>query len=305
MRSSGNLIDKTMLKNMNVKGNWQATSKDMVSVLWFLGREGEVRPCTGDGGITRDAETATWFQGNCYSRPSARADEDPGRPRVQLESVHVGEVCLLRHRVRSRPDGRPRHAGRAEPVLNTSFGSTRQILNIRPQHIVNVDTNYFLNALGAAHDFRYGSAGGGPTRSRRTLWPGNMILGREQDATRRGQHRADLPRGRGQRPDRVLGSLCRRHDSKGRHDARSRPALRPAGRQGDAERHAVERRVPRPGARHQLHRLRGAVHLERRVAPRRLHLRARRVEADDPARELQPLRRSARHRHRRLQQPER
>ena len=36
VRSSGNFIDKTILKNVNAKGNWQATSKDMVSVLWYL-----------------------------------------------------------------------------------------------------------------------------------------------------------------------------------------------------------------------------------------------------------------------------
>ena len=59
IRSSGNLADKTILENMNAKGNWQATSKDMVSVLWYLHAKEKTGRSPGDGGITRDASTAT------------------------------------------------------------------------------------------------------------------------------------------------------------------------------------------------------------------------------------------------------
>ena len=44
VRSSGNLIDKTILKDFNAKVNWQASASDMVSVLWFLGAKFQVRP---------------------------------------------------------------------------------------------------------------------------------------------------------------------------------------------------------------------------------------------------------------------
>src|SRR5262245_10943770 len=37
VRSAGNLIDKTILKTTNVKGNWQISSRNMFNVLWFLG----------------------------------------------------------------------------------------------------------------------------------------------------------------------------------------------------------------------------------------------------------------------------
>ena len=181
-------------------------------------------------------------------------------------------------------------AGQSQ-VLNQSFGSTRQSLNIRPQHIVNVDTNYFLNALGAAHDFKFGFGWRRTDAFSGTLWPGNMILGLQNNTNPQGEHRADLPRGRGQQPDRVPGSLRWRHDLQGPHDARSRGPLRPAGGQGDAERHAVERGVPRlvPGISFTGYE---APFTWNNVSPaRRHHVRARRVAADDPARELQPLRR--------------
>ena len=42
IRSAGALLDKTILENTNIKGNWQATKNDMISVLWYL-REREGR----------------------------------------------------------------------------------------------------------------------------------------------------------------------------------------------------------------------------------------------------------------------
>src|SRR5262249_51833909 len=66
VRSAGAVIDKTTLKTTTTKGNWQATKKDMVSVLWFLGAKEKHGRSPGDGGILFDAPTATWEQGGLY-----------------------------------------------------------------------------------------------------------------------------------------------------------------------------------------------------------------------------------------------
>jgi hypothetical protein len=187
VRSSGNFIDKTILKNMNAKGNWQATSKDMVSVLWYLHAKEKTGRSPGDGGITRDAETATWFQGSSYV---------DGRPHglTKIEDNHVFNSNLFMSAKYAYYNtgfgldpmgGLDMQAGQSQ-VLNQSFGSTRQSLNIRPQHIVNVDANYFLSALGAAHDFKFGFGWRQTDAFTGTLWPGNMILGLQNNTNPQG-----------------------------------------------------------------------------------------------------------------------
>src|SRR5687767_3911172 len=66
VRSAGgfNIIDRTILKTVNVKGNWQATKADMVSVLWFLGAKEKANRATGQQQI--EPSSARWFQGNAY-----------------------------------------------------------------------------------------------------------------------------------------------------------------------------------------------------------------------------------------------
>jgi hypothetical protein len=178
VRSSGNFIDKTILKNINAKGNWQATSKDMVSVLWYLHAKEKSGRAPGDGGIIRDAESATWFQGGSYV---------DGRPHglTKIEDNHVfnsnlfvsGKYAYYNTGFGLDPmGGMDLQAGQSQ-VLGQSFGSTRQSLNIRPQHIANVDGNYFANTLGASHDFKFGFGYRRTDAFTGTLWPGNMILG--------------------------------------------------------------------------------------------------------------------------------
>ena len=187
VRSSGNFIDKTILKNVNAKGNWQATSKDMVSVLWYLHAKEKTGRSPGDGGITRDAETATWFQGSSYA---------DGRPHGlwKVEDNHVFSANLFLSAKYAYYNtgfgldpmgGMELQAGQSQ-VLNQSFGSTRRSLNIRPQHITNVDANYFTNALGAQHDFKVGFGYRRTDAFSGTLWPGNMILGLQNNTNPEG-----------------------------------------------------------------------------------------------------------------------
>ena len=78
--------------------------------------------------------------------------------------------------------GLDQNAGESQ-ILSRSFGSTRQSLNIRPQHSANVDAHWFSELFNASHQFRFG---GGWRRSDAytgTLWPGNMIRAIENSAT--------------------------------------------------------------------------------------------------------------------------
>jgi hypothetical protein len=73
VRSAGNLIDRSLLKTSHVKGNWQATKKDMVSVLWFLGGKEKYGRSTGVSGILFEADAPRGTRRTTSSRASRRA----------------------------------------------------------------------------------------------------------------------------------------------------------------------------------------------------------------------------------------
>src|SRR5436190_2740190 len=67
VRRAGALVDRTQLKNPDVKLNWQATKRDMVSFLYFDGFKIKEGRSPGTSGILFDAVTATYHQDNAYS----------------------------------------------------------------------------------------------------------------------------------------------------------------------------------------------------------------------------------------------
>jgi hypothetical protein len=178
VRSAGNLLDKTILENTNVKGNWQATRNDMVSVLWYLHAKEKNGRLTGDPGILTEAQTATWFQGGSYEQ---------NRPHGlwKIEDNHVfnsnfflsGKYAYYNTGFGLDPLGGLSQQAGQSARLAQSFGSTRQSLNIRPQHTVNVDSNYFANALSASHDFKFGFSYRRVDAFNGTLWPGDLVVG--------------------------------------------------------------------------------------------------------------------------------
>ncbi|MCA1563096.1 MAG: TonB-dependent receptor, partial [Acidobacteria bacterium] len=80
VRSSGNFIDRTILKNSNAKATWQVTSKDTTSGLWYLHAKEKSGRSPGD--VTFDAPTATWNQGSTYV-------EDRPHGLSKIENNHV------------------------------------------------------------------------------------------------------------------------------------------------------------------------------------------------------------------------
>jgi hypothetical protein len=195
-RASSQTIDRTVLKTTNIKGNWQATSKDMVSVLWFLGAKEKYGRSPGTSGILFDAPTATWDQGGAYNEGKPH-----GLLKGELNHIFGGSLFVTgRYAYYNTGFGLAPKGGLDTPagedyILGQSFGSTRDVSYLRPQHTFNVDGNYFVNGWGGGHDLKFG---GGWRRSdawATTQWPADMIRAMANSVT---DYRARLYReGRG------------------------------------------------------------------------------------------------------------
>src|SRR6476620_1128355 len=177
VRRAGALVDRTQLKNPDVKLNWQATKRDMVSFLYFDGFKIKDGRSPGTGGILFDAVTATYHQDNAYSDAFLHglwkwADDRTIGSNMFLSAKYAYYNTGF---VLDPIGGLNVQAGRSL-VTAQSFGSINQSLNIRPQKILNVDANSFLTAMGASNDFKYGFGFRTTDVVSGTLWPGNGIL---------------------------------------------------------------------------------------------------------------------------------
>ncbi|MBA2305503.1 MAG: TonB-dependent receptor [Acidobacteria bacterium] len=183
-RQAGRLLDRTLLKTTNVKGNWQATSKDMVSVLWFNGAKEKFG--RGTGQAQREASTATWNQGNYY--PESRPH---GLLKVQDDHVFnsslflSGKYAYYGTGFSLEPRGGLDGQTTRDAVNSTTTGTTRGSFFLRPQHVMNLDGNWFRAGLGGAHDFKYGLGYRRTDAFSQTIWPGDKIQGRIESATNR------------------------------------------------------------------------------------------------------------------------
>ena len=184
VRRSGNLVDRTQLKNPNVKLNWQATRKDMVSFLYFDGFKIKDNRSPGTSGITFDAPTATFHQDNAYTDNPLHglfkiADDRVIRPNMFLDAkyAYYNTGFLL------TPEGGMALSSGRDLTAARSYGSTVQSSNVRPQMSVNLDLNSFLSGLDASHDVKYGFGWRRVNATTGTLWPGNGILALAQTPT--------------------------------------------------------------------------------------------------------------------------
>jgi hypothetical protein len=181
-RQAGRLVDRTLLKTINAKGNWQATSKDMVSVLYFNGSKEKFG--RGTGQAQREAATATWNQGNYYpeGRPHGLLKFQDDRvlaPNLFLSAKYAYYGTGFSLAPRGGLDGQTTR----DAVNSTTLGTTRGLFFLRPQHIFNVDGNLFHNATGGSHDLKYGAGYRTTEAFTQTIWPGDKIQGRIESAT--------------------------------------------------------------------------------------------------------------------------
>lgn len=182
VRSSGNLIDRTILKTTNLKANWQATSDDMFSVLWFNG--GKEKFGRGTGAASFEAPSATWNQGNNYpeSRPHGllKFQDDhvfSSNLFMSFKYAYYGTGFTL------EPAGGLSDQAGISARLGQSFGTTRAARFLRPQNTFNVDGNNFRNIGSSTHDFKFGFGWRRTDAYSQTIWPGDMVVGYDNSVT--------------------------------------------------------------------------------------------------------------------------
>jgi hypothetical protein len=176
VRAAGAQLDTTDVKTTTVKGTAQATKRDMLSVLWYLSAKEKDGRLTGEA--LREARTATFFQGGTYV---------DGRPHglLKVEDNHVFNSNLFLTSkyayyntgfILDPIGGLDMQAGQSARLSQT-FGSTRRSTNTRPQHTINLDSNYFTRLLNVPHDVRFGFGYRRTDTMTATLWPGDMVVG--------------------------------------------------------------------------------------------------------------------------------
>lgn len=184
IRSAGNILDRTILKTYNVKGNWQALPSDMISVLWFNGEKQKFGRGTGDAQVL--APTATWNQGNRYP-------ENRPHGLLKFENNHVFSSNLFLSSKYAyygtgfslEPAGGLSDQATVSTRLGQAFGTTRALRFVRPQTILNFDANHFRSAWGGSHDFKFGLGWRRHDATSQAIWPGNMIQGQDNSLTNR------------------------------------------------------------------------------------------------------------------------
>jgi hypothetical protein len=146
--------DKTLLKDYSAKLNWQATSNDMVSAFFFNGAKEKFGRAPGLEGVEPDS--FLWNQTNQYP--------DGPHGLWKGEWNHVFNPSLTVNAKYAyygagfgfTPRGGTDQDGGDDQFNGMGVGSYQSYRALRPEHIVNVDGNYFKTALGGNHEFRVG-----------------------------------------------------------------------------------------------------------------------------------------------------
>jgi carboxypeptidase family protein/TonB-dependent receptor-like protein len=184
VRSAGNLIDRTQLKNPSVKVNWQANQKDFVSFLFFNGLKVKDGRSPAIPGILFDAPTATFHQDNAYTDFPLHglwkvADDRVIGPHLFLSAKYA---YYNTGNALTPEGGMTMQAGRSL-TTGQSFGSFQESISQRPQRTAAADLHAFAHALGASHDVELGVGYRTTEALSLNQWPGNGIVGIENSPT--------------------------------------------------------------------------------------------------------------------------
>jgi hypothetical protein len=197
-RTTAPAVDRTDLNDPNLKLNWQATTKDLFSFLYFDGYKTKDNRSPGTTGIVTNGPGALLHQGNAYTSGRPHGLWKLADDRVINSSLFVsGKYAYYNTGFLLTPEGgMSTNAGR-DLVTGTSYGSFSQSLNLRPQHTANVDASMFLKGLGGTHDLKYGFGVRRTEGLTGTLWPGDGILALRQTAAATGSFAQIFREGRG------------------------------------------------------------------------------------------------------------
>lgn len=174
------LVDRTVIRNPNLKVNWQASRNDRVSFLYFDGdriREGRAPVVTN---IFFPAATATHDQHNAYA-------DNPFHGLWKIEDNRTfgsalfasGKLAYFSTGFQLDPVGGMDMTSGRSTLTGRSFGSVNRQLNIRPQWIAAVDATAFHATGGMSHDIKFGTAWRRVQATTETRWPGNGFLALE------------------------------------------------------------------------------------------------------------------------------
>src|SRR5215471_7594977 len=156
-RTTPGVVDRTELNDPNLKLNWQATKKDLVSFLYFDGYKTKDNRSPGTTGVTINAPTATLHQGNAYTSGRPHGLWKLADDRVITPNMFVsGKYAYYNTGFLLTPEGGMNMNAGRDLVTGASYGSFSQSLNLRPQHTANVDANTFFKSAGGTHDLKYG-----------------------------------------------------------------------------------------------------------------------------------------------------
>ena len=298
VRRAGALVDRTQLKNPDVKLNWQATKKDMVSFLYFDGFKIKDGRSPGIAGILFDAPTATFHQDNAYTDNPLHGLWKIADDRVITSNMFLSAKYAYYNTgfILDPVGGLDQQAGR-----NFTTATVVRLGQPEPQRAPAEDRQRRPEQLPQrdGRQPRSSSTASASGRWMRSAARCGRATGSSRSRTRRPTcARRCSARASAATAPTISTSTSATRFQREASDRGSRRPLRPAGGQG-----AGQRRLPPnpafpnvvPGF--IVRRLRLAVHLEELLAARRRDLRARRVAEDGRAGELQPLRRPARDRH--------
>jgi hypothetical protein len=167
--------DRTVLEDYSGKLNWQATPSDMVSVFYFNGQK--LKYGRNVGPVANNPQSFLDDQGNAY----------PSGPHGLLKGEwnHVFSPSLtisLKYAYYGAgfgftPIGGASQNGGLNFVTNSSVGSFITFQTLRPEHIANLDGNYFFTGLGGSNELKFGFSYRRTPVTSTTTFSGNQILG--------------------------------------------------------------------------------------------------------------------------------
>jgi hypothetical protein len=184
VRRAGSFVDRTQLKNPEVKLNWQATPKDMINFVYFNGSKIKDYRSPAVPGITFDAPTATFHQDNAYTDSPFHGLWKIADDRVINQNLFLSVLYAYYNTgsALTPMGGMDMLAGRSLTTAQ-SYGSIMESLSERPQQTVRGSGHSFVRTGGLAHDLEFGSGFRTTDLVTLTEWPGNGILGIENSPT--------------------------------------------------------------------------------------------------------------------------
>jgi hypothetical protein len=178
-RLRGSAQDKSLLKNYNAKLNWQASSKDQISLLWFRGDKLKYGRDPGYAGNNQ----ALWDQGQFF------AEEDCGLP-CGMKGLWKAEwnhtfsndfVASAKYGFYNWGYGFDPQNGDSQDlsidrVAGVSRGSAQKFRFLKPWHTLNLDASYFAAGMGGNHELKFGFGYRHNPNTSAAAWGGNSIV---------------------------------------------------------------------------------------------------------------------------------